>query len=140
MIVERIEKEDWVELSESAHRAVFSESRSRHADRIDYALLAINVGVLQGYCTVRELDSESVYWQYGGAFPTSEKSLRAVAAYKAFVNYTKERYSRVTTLVENTNVAYLKLAMHFGFRIIGCRLFHGQIFVELLLEFNKEEK
>lgn len=139
MIVERIEKEDWKELSESAHRAVFDERRNADCERIDYALLAVRDGVLQGYCTVRELDSDSVYWQYGGAFPPAAKSRFAYEAYSGFVEYTKERYERITTLVENENVRYLKLAMHFGFRIIGCRFFGGQTFVELLLEFKKEK-
>jgi hypothetical protein len=42
--------------------------------------------------------------------------------------------------VENTNVAYLKLAMKMGFRVIGVRMFKGQVLVELLLDFedNKE--
>jgi len=139
MIVERLEKEEWRELSENAHRAVFAEYKPAAKERIDYALISLKEGVLQGYCTVRELDGDSVYWQYGGAFPTSEKSIHAYRSYEAFVDYCAERYERITTLVENENVRYLKLAMHFGFRIIGCRLFGGQVFVELLLEFKKEK-
>lgn len=137
--VERIEKDQWREMSSDAHRAVFSEIRDAESERIDFALLAIEDGKLYGYCTVRELDSESVYWQYGGAFPSSEKSIRAVKSYDCFVGYCKARYRRVSTLVANGNIRYLKLAMSRGFRIIGVRTFKGEIFVELLNEFTKEK-
>lgn len=134
--VERVEKEQWKEMSESAHRAVFSEIKLSETERIDYALLATEDGKLYGYCTVRELDQDSIYWQYGGAFPPSEKSIRAVRAYEAFIKYCSDRYKRISTLVSNENIRYLRLAMAHGFRIIGVRTFRQEIFVELLNEFE----
>jgi hypothetical protein len=131
----------WALYSEDAHKICFSEKRPWQMDRIDFALVAVDTDKRDplGYVTVRELDSESVYWQYGGAFPSSEKSLWAYKAYEKFVKWTKERYSRVTTLVESENVRYLKMAMSVGFRVIGVRIFKGQVLCELLLEFKKGE-
>lgn len=103
-------------------------------DRIDYALMIEANDEAVGYCTVREMDEDSVYWQFGGGLPNVTESSRAVEAYKALIEWTHARYQRITTLVENTNVRYLKLAMHFGFRIIGCRMFRGDVLVELLNE------
>lgn len=135
--VERIEKTEWSRVSEDAHMAVFSEKRPKEWDRIDYALLATEAGVLYGYCTVRELDSSTVYLQYGGAFPSSAKSIKAYRSYEAFLNYFKGRYERLSTLVENSNISYLKLAFAYGLRIIGVRYFEGEIFVELFLDLKK---
>jgi hypothetical protein len=137
--VERLTADEWRELSEGAHKVVFEEQRPSHFDRIDYALLAVgDDGLPQGYLTARELDSSSVYWQYGGAFPGTKGSSKSFAAYQEFVRWTRERYGRVTTLVQNTNVVYLKMAMSVGFRIIGVRCFHGDVFCELMLEFEEK--
>jgi RimJ/RimL family protein N-acetyltransferase len=132
--IKKLTPDEWAELSEAAHHVVFEEKRSWDMDRIDYALICEEGGVPCGYLTARELDKESVYWQYGGAFPGTHSSSRAVAVYEALIDWTLERYQRITTLVENENVRYLKLALHAGFRIIGCRFFNGIILVELLRE------
>lgn len=141
ILLQKLNAEEWKVFSEDAHRACFSEVRSASIERIDFALLAhdpTSRGVL-GYVTVRELDSESVYWQYGGAFENIEKGVLVYRIYKEFIEFTGKHYKRVTTLVENTNLAYLKLAMKFGFRIIGVRVFKGTILVELLLDFEEHK-
>lgn len=117
----------------SAHRAVFEEILPPGLERIDYALLVVNasLGAL-GYATVRELDAESAYLKRGGAFATATDSTRAVTSYRLLVSHLAARYRRITTLVENRNVRYLKLALSIGFYPIGIRNFRGGIFVELL--------
>lgn len=135
--VKKLSPEEWLILSEDAHLIAFNEKRPGDMDRIDYALMVEDEGIPCGYLTARELDKESVYWQYGGAFPGTRSTSRVVLVYEALINWTLERYERITTLVENTNVKYLKLAMHGGFRIIGCRMFGGQVLVELLNEGRK---
>lgn len=139
--IQRLDPEQWSSFSEDAHRTCFAEFRPAYTDRIDYALLAHDPttrGVL-GYVTVKELDHESVYWQYGGAFPNIEKGTLVMRTYLQFTEVMREKYKRVTTLVENTNVSYLKLAMKVGFRIIGVRMFKGSILVELLLDFEEKK-
>lgn len=128
---------EWAVLSEKAHQVVFDKKRPASMERIDYALLATENDLLVGYLTARELDADSVYWQFGGAFPDTA-ALKVFFAYQQFLNWTKEQgYKRITTLVENENLRYLKLAMKFGFRIIGCRFFEGEVLVELLNDFSK---
>ena len=137
----QLDPEQWSVFSEDAHRASFSEFRPAYMDRIDYALLAHDStkrGVL-GYVTIRELDAESVYWQYGAAFDSIAKGVLVSRVYQRFIDYMREKYKRITTLVENTNVSYLKLAMKMGFRIIGVRNFKGMILVELLLDFEENK-
>lgn len=138
--VTKLGPEQWSQFSEDAHRACFSEFRPAYTDRIDFALLAHEPqerGIL-AYVTVRELDNESVYWQYGGAFENIAKSTLVYRSYAKFIDTMQGRYKRITTLVENTNVGYLKLAMKFGFRIIGVRNFKGSILVELLLDLEEQ--
>lgn len=132
LTIKQVTPHEWAEMGELAHRVVFNEVRPAEMNRIDYALIAEIDGQLSGYLTAREFDQETVYWQYGGAFPGTHSSSKAVETYGAFVDWTLERYKFITTLVKNDNVRYLKLAMHFGFRIIGCRNFEGDVLLELL--------
>lgn len=140
--VHQMQPPQWAQFSKNAHKICFSEIREPEMDRIDYALVVIDELKRNpvGYITARELDAKSVYWQHGGAFPNSEKTLWAYQAYLKCMKWTKERYDRVTTLVESNNVRYLKMAMAVGFRVIGVRIFKGQVLCELLLDFNKEKK
>lgn len=135
MQVKRYEKEEWKKISESAHIICFSETRPIGFDRIDFALLVVTDGnVPAGYITCRETDSETVYWQFGGAFPSIKGTIMSFRAYEAFVEWTKSKYRRIYTLIENTNIAMLRMAQKVGFLIIGIKNFHGSIYLEHLLE------
>jgi RimJ/RimL family protein N-acetyltransferase len=125
--------ESWRNYAEAAHLAVFSEARPSALNRIDFALVVGRDATPLGYVTCRELDAESLYWQFGGAFPPASKSPVVLPCYRLFVEWCTGKYKRVTTLVASSNVTYLKLAMKIGFRIIGCRTVSGEVYVELLL-------
>lgn len=130
---------EWELFSENAHLAVFNEKRKFEMERIDYALLIKEGETLLGYLTAREFDADSVYWQYGGCFPTSLDSFKAVHCYEKFLEWTRaQHYKRITTLIENDNIRYMKLAMKFGFKVIGVRLFEGKVLVEFLNDLLKE--
>lgn len=134
MNVQRFTPEQWYAYAETAHLLVFGEQRDPWIDRISYALLAHDGDNAIGYVTCRELDNESVYWQFGGALKEF-RGVKAVRGFQAFVDYAKARYKRVTTLIENDNIGYLHLTMRIGFRAIGIRNFKGKILLEMLLEF-----
>ena len=122
-------------MSEKAHLYSFAENRPPEFDRITFALVAEVNGKLAGWVTCRELDKESVYWQYGGAFPTIEKTIHVFGVYEAFFNKIKELgYKRMTTYMQNTNIAMIKLGFKYGLRIIGVRFFNNEIFCELYKE------
>ncbi len=134
MEIDQLTPDEWRELSDSAHITCFSELRPAWMDRISYALIAKKGEQLCGYITARETDAETVYWQFGGAFPGTRKSARAVEAIEAAIEWTLARYKRITALVENVNLPMLKMALHCGFLIIGVENFHGTILVKLMLE------
>lgn len=139
MHVEKYSAIEWTTMGEYAHRYCFNENRPAEMNRIDYALLAVEDGVPLAYLTARELDNESVYWQYGGALKSSEKSVKVLKAYQMFIETMKKGgMKRISTLIQNNNLPMLKMAMHCGFRIIGVRLFKNEIFCELLNEFEGE--
>lgn len=123
-------------MSENAHRVVFHEVRPMQMDRIDHVLLVVDGLVPLSYVTVRELDSETVYWQYGGAFPSSAGTLKVMKSYRLLIEFTKRGYKRISTLVQNTNISYLKMALSCGFVPMGVRFVKGEIYVELLNEFG----
>jgi len=135
MIVRKFSPTEWAVMAENAHRYCFSEIRPADMDRISFAIASFEDEVPFGYVTVRELDSESVYWQYGGAFKSCEKSVKVLKHYQGYINFCKEAgYKRISTYIQNTNLPMLKMAMHCGFRIIGVRLFQNEVFCELLNE------
>lgn len=134
--VEILTPDEWQLLAHDAHLTVFSESRDHSGDNISYALLAKEGEELTGYLTAREVDRETVYWQFGGAFPGTRGTTRTVRTYEALVNWTRERYKRIVTFVLNTNIAYLRLAMASGFLISGIKYYEKTVLVELSLDFR----
>ena len=128
-----ISPEDWVKYAEDSHAAVFKEFRPSSMDRISYALAATDESGVIGYVTCRETDSDSLYWQHGGAVDT-RYGVAAYRGFEAFLDNAKP-YKRVTTLVRNDNIRYLHLLMKFGFRVIGLRCVKNEIFLELTIEF-----
>ncbi len=139
MRVEFVPKENWEGLAEHAHLAVFGKMKPASQDRVDYALLAIdesNTPVV--FVTARELDAESVYWQFGGAFPGSRGSVKSWVAFNACLRWSRERYKRVSMLIENDNKPMLKMAMMADLRVVGMRNFKSSILLEHVLEFKEE--
>lgn len=134
--IRQVHKEDWAAFSERAHLACFETHKPAEWDRIDYALLIENGDTLMGYATCREWDAQTLYWQFGGAFRGTRSSSMTFKGYQAVAAWSKERYKRVTTLIENDNTVMLKMALKIGFKIIGTRTFKGSVLVELLLEFE----
>ncbi len=135
--VEELDQDKWAYLSENAHKIAFGKMKPAHTERIDYALIVRTTSRgLLGYITCREHDSETVYWQFGGAFPGTKSTSLSFKAYAKCAEFCKERYKRITTVIQNDNIVMLKFAMKLGFRVVGVRTFQGNILLELLLEFG----
>ncbi len=137
MILEILSPDEWTEFAEFAHRAVFGELIPKNFLRIDFAVLCIddkNKDPIM-YATCRETDTETVYWQYGGAVDKARRSLKVSIFYRKLIDFCWGKgYKSINTLVDANNVDYLELAMNNGFRIIGCRNWDGNVFVELCLK------
>ncbi len=133
--VKRFTPDEWKLYSENAHWVCFGKIKPAEWDRIDFALMSMRGHEPTGYMTCREWDHETLYWQFGGAFPGTKATSVSFISYQAFVDYCKARYKRITTLIENTNTPMLRMAMKVGFRICGTRVFKGDILLEHLLEF-----
>lgn len=136
MRVEKLLPEDWAKLSEDAHKLAFETIKPVQSERIDYALVCVEGTQLKGYLTAKEMDSETVYWQFGGAFPGTKGTHYTFKGYLAFVRWTKEHYKRIQTRIENTNTAMLHFAMKAGFVVVGVRYVQGSTLLELELEFK----
>lgn len=136
MKVEMLLPDRWKQFSENAHAIAFGKRKSVYEERIDFALVATtDSGELVGYVTVKEMDARSVYWQFGGAFPPGKGTVHVWKGYKALLEWTALRYERMTTLIENTNTAMLRLALQAGLRIIGTRTYKGEVLLEHAIEF-----
>lgn len=138
--VKLIGRDDWKTFfAEEAHKLVFSEKRSPELDRIDFAILLVDKDDLPAaFVTCREQDEESLYMQYGGAMPLNKKTFGVHRGYEQMLEFVQKnpRYKRITTRINNENIAMLRLAMGVGFRVVGTTTFNGEVLLELLLEFN----
>lgn len=137
----QIDPKEWAaRFASSAHVAVFGEHRPGYSNRIDYALLVIDVerDVPVAYLTARELDHESIYWQYGGSFKPHFRPHTALTIYNQLIAWHGERYKRVSTFTKNDNLEYLRIALKCGFLVIGTRTFNGDILLDLLNSFDEE--
>jgi len=133
--VKKISGDEWRLMAASAHLVCFNEKIEPDFNNIDFALLNVRGDAPLNYCTVRELDKESCYWQYGGAFPSSKGTVQSYLSYKRNAEWCLANgYKRVTTYIENTNLPMIKIALKVGFKIIGTRMFKGSVLVEFLLE------
>lgn len=138
MKVDKISKEKWAELSEKAHLIVFSEVKKAETERIDFALCVLSEqGVPLTYTTCREMDAETLYWQYGGSFPGTRGTIASFSNTLHLLEWAKQNgYKRVCFYVENDNQPMLKLAMKCGFKITGVRNYKSHILLEHLKEFE----
>lgn len=132
-----IEAKEWMKFAENAHLICFNEKRPDAMNRIDYALVVEENDMPLAYMTIKELDSETVYMQYGGAFPSAKNTIKSFQSYEVMMNFLKENYKLGLTLIENTNTAMMKFAMKFGLRVTGLKLFNGIILLEHSIKFKE---
>lgn len=139
MIVNQLSPSQWSELAEEAHLLCFNEVRDCSMDRIDFALYTTDGNKPLAYMTCKELDSETVYLQYGGSFPETQGTANSYRAYQAMLKSLPELgYKRAGTYIENTNQPMLKFAMKAGWLITGTRFFEGTLLLEHTIKFGDE--
>lgn len=134
--VDILSKEEWNKYAEKAHLICFDKHYAAEKQRIDFALVSRWGDRLMGYVTCREMDADTVYWQFGGAFPGTKDTSLTFKGYTAMIGHCGKKYKRITTLIENTNTVMLKMAMKVGFFIVGVRNYGGSVLLEHVLEFS----
>lgn len=137
ILVHVLGKEDWAQLAQDAHKAIFGENKPASQERIDFALLCVDqvTDDVLTYVTCKELSADVLYWSYGGAFPPASGSVTAWLCYKAATAKSFEKgYKTIFTLIENTNKPMLKFAAKMGYKIVGLRHVDGATMLEHVLE------
>lgn len=126
-------RDQWDQVSKAAFEATFGLPRDPALERYDFTMAAVSEdGSLAGWITCKEMDAETIYWQYGGASPKFSGSSNVLIGYKQFVDFSLKDYKRITTRIENKNLPMLKLAFKLGFIIVGVHHFDNKVFVELM--------
>lgn len=130
MRVEIFSSSEWRELSADAHLTCFGEVNDPSRERINLALMAVDDAPV-AYMTIRELCPETIYLQYGGAFPGTQGTVKSFRGYTLMLSKLSELgYKDALTNIENSNIPMLKFAMKAGFKIIGTRNYDGSVMVE----------
>jgi RimJ/RimL family protein N-acetyltransferase len=121
----------WDSVSSEAHKEVFGKNDLEGIEGVDYVLAVLEGESILGYVTVIEENKRVAYWQLGGILPENRAKPAMYRAYKMLIEWTLERYLKITTRIENTNTAMLRMAMKAGFVIQGVRVWDGKILLEL---------
>lgn len=137
MRVSVVKKEDWLD-SWQMHRCyaqVFHGERSSQIERPSFAFLCTEDERIKAFITCVEMDSETLYWQFGGAFDQIKGTLKVKKALMSCLAESRVLgFKRVRFMVENGNVSMIKLALHCGFLICGTYFAKETIFVEFVTE------
>lgn len=137
VFVLQVMPEEWARrFSAEMHKLVFKELKPAEVDRISYALLFVYKNEPIGYVTVRETDHETVYWQFGGVLTRFRRGVLGCRCFEAALEWQKARSKRVMLYTENTNLPMLKMALAYGFLVIGTRTFRQFLMVDLMREFD----
>lgn len=123
-------------LAPDAHKIAFGELRPAAQNTFDFALVVADEDQVFAYATIIEMDAETAYMQHGGAMPNVKGTTGSKKAYAGMIAWLKARYKRITTRIENKNVAMLKFAMSEGLLINGCDLYRSSVFVHLAWGFD----
>lgn len=135
-MVEKISLDHWKEhYMQYMYIDAFSHSKSSDLEKCDFVLLCKDYkNEVVGFVTCHEMDSETLYWQFGGASKKVKNTINVSSHYVSFINWSLERYQRVTTRIENTNTSMLRIALKCGFLIYGVWNFKNKIYLELCNE------
>lgn len=140
MDIEKISISEWKsKYMNMFYYKTFNEFRNELDEKSDFILIAFHNNSPVGFVTCLELDNETIYWQFGGAFDEIKRSYMVSEKYKGFIEYIKnnyKNYKRITTKIENTNFSMIKLAMKYGFLINGVNSFKNKTFLHLINEFG----
>lgn len=125
----------WQEYEEAAHRELFGEDYIEEAKDYDLVILVTTEdGEKFFYSTVKELDSQSAYMNFGGMFKLFRGKGGGQRGFHEVVCCLKERYKRIGFTCRTKNFPMIKLGLNEGFVIIGMRLVYGFPNLEFLLE------
>lgn len=128
-------KAEFEPIAANAHLVCFGETTPKDFDRYDYALIVEDEnGTPLCYSTIRELDADSCYMKHGGAFPSSKGTINSFLSYEKMIDFLKNKYKNINTLIENKNTPMIKFAMKVGFLVTGVRNFKGCVLVEFSCE------
>lgn len=136
MIINFYSQEQWKEVGEEIHQLVFNEYKSGELARFDFAMVVWEEENPIAYMTCRETDSESIYIGYGGVFPESRNVSKSVRSTGFLLETLQGTYKRANMLVENSNIAMIKMAFKFGFKVVGVANYRGSILLDLRVEWG----
>lgn len=138
----RISKEDWAEkYAKSARMSVFGEDLDPSVERIDFGYLVADSAKkeLRIYSTFYEMDNESVYLTFGGAFPPSRGIGNTPAAFGALLAHLGTLgYKSVHWHCKNTNGPMIKLGARVGALIVGISTTPRAVLLEHTVNLKKE--
>jgi hypothetical protein len=137
-----IPRDKWEAFRENAHKSVFKENCPSGQKLVDFAVLAVETetDTPLTYVTCKELDDETVYWSYGGAFPETIGTTKTWSAYKVMTKKMADMgYRKILKRVKNTNHTMMKFALRMGYTVIGIRHIEDSTMVELMMEVGDVE-
>lgn len=131
--IDIIPASDWHPFASSCHELVFGEFRRADVNRFDFAIVTKVDDRFFGYMTCKETDESTLYISYGGVFP-DERGIKTLPVMKEVISRMSSEYLQIDTMVENVNVAILKLYLQLGFLVVGTSTLKGATYLHLRKE------
>lgn len=134
MNAEVIDYKTWDQISEGVHFDCFgNEFPVEEYKTFDFAILTRNGEDKVCYCTVKELDKNTAYLNFGGMFPLYRGQRESYAGFKSMVDLLRSKYKHVAFITKTKNIGMIKLGLNENFEIIGLRRIYGVPHLEFLL-------
>lgn len=130
-------KNEWDEVSEDIHKAMFNETRPASLGRYDFVVSVWDEENPIGYVHCRETDAESIYIGHGAVFHEQRQNEKSKIGFDMILDHLKVSYWRANILVENDNIFMLKKALNHGFKVVGVTNYCNTILIDMRLEWSE---
>lgn len=129
-------KEYWEMYAATANKELFGDM---YPDEVykdyDFVVLVTNEDKDKVcYSTVKELDKETVYLNFGGTFSKFRGKGLTNECFNKIVSCLKDKYKRLGLTCRTKNIPMIKVGLNEGFEIVGMRMVYGFVNLELLYE------
>jgi len=133
VILSKLTAQQFAKFSHDIHGETFGDSGLSDVEKIDYAIIMMSEDeepII--WATIHEENKLVAYMQAGGSFNSSRaKTTAPYRAYCILMDWLTQRYSVITTRIENTNKSMLKCAISQGFVVQGMRSAGFKLLLEL---------
>ena len=129
-----VEKAEWESIESFAHEELFGKEYLDLYKDYNFAVLVSGGADMVCYATIKELDADTAFLNFGGTFKKYQSQYLTSECLKKIKDTLTKKYKYVGFCCRTKNIAMIKVGLNNGFNIIGMKLVLGLPNLEFLLE------